>query len=376
LMTTTASSVVGSSPMTMSWEEQLERLERTFLAELNLLRTSLLLQIGAATQQLPPLPPTTPTQPPQPPAATTPSPPSAALPATRQTLHPQLQSTPPPPPPTGPTLSPRRQLPTKATTTQTTADPPRHDDDNAPSTHAEEPKAGPAQEDEDEVVVVKVRTNHKFQAHEEDELTLPEGAELIAFMQEDNNWWWGELPDGKVGIFPSNYVTVLEGDPSSLPVRDSDDEEDDVIEHVTRSRERARRQREDNSKSQQEKQQPGPSLQNFQSRFEQIKQAKGPSPRVSRSPRNQGPPSSSNQNATGPLSVSSSALTSSGKPAIPQAALKPTQRGEDSRRDWHEKRKSIMMLQEQSRTTRLRAQWETTLGAGAVASVPPVKQLN
>lgn len=91
------------------------------------------------------------------------------------------------------------------------------------------------------------------------------------------------------------------------------------------------------------------------------------------------------------------------KPSVPRASLKPTQarlpitvqvrlvlltlifpflfilvllfffqRGEESRRDWHDKRKSILLLQEQSRTRRLLAQWENA-GLGLSYVPPPTR---
>lgn len=79
--------------------------------------------------------------------------------------------------------------------------------------------------------VIRVRAAYKFEAQEDDELPLPKGLEIIAFMREvillsseldrvlplislpsmlqDESWWWGQTPEGKVGIFPANFVTVL-----------------------------------------------------------------------------------------------------------------------------------------------------------------------
>jgi len=84
--------------------------------------------------------------------------------------------------------------------------------------------------------VVRVRATFNFEGLEEDELSLPKGLELVATMREvappqiflvhgpalpshsklfltlvvkDDNWLWGQHPDGRLGIFPLNFVTVL-----------------------------------------------------------------------------------------------------------------------------------------------------------------------
>ncbi len=49
-----------------------------------------------------------------------------------------------------------------------------------------------------------------YTALNEDELTLAEGQviTIISKEVEDKGWWKGEL-DGKVGVFPDNFVKIL-----------------------------------------------------------------------------------------------------------------------------------------------------------------------
>ena len=107
----------------------------------------------------------------------------------------------------------------------------------------------------------------------------------MIFAVQDECWWWGQRPDGRVGIFPSNFVTVLgtfagccgavvlqperggltwkrrlrvhvcpEGNPEALPIR-----EDDPGEEVS---EEEQQQHGDESHHQQQAQQQPPAIDN------------------------------------------------------------------------------------------------------------------
>lgn len=46
---------------------------------------------------------------------------------------------------------------------------------------------------------------YDYTAQNDDELTFAEGASIKLISKEEEVWWKGEV-DGKVGVFPSNYV--------------------------------------------------------------------------------------------------------------------------------------------------------------------------
>ena len=52
----------------------------------------------------------------------------------------------------------------------------------------------------------KVIALYAYQPSRSDELDM-EPQDIISVLYEDNeNWWFGELPDGRQGYFPANYV--------------------------------------------------------------------------------------------------------------------------------------------------------------------------
>ena len=63
------------------------------------------------------------------------------------------------------------------------------------------------------VVIAKVIFDHD--AGGDDELSLKKGELVEVLDQEDHHWWKGSL-NGKVGLFPSNYVE-LEKSTISIP---------------------------------------------------------------------------------------------------------------------------------------------------------------
>jgi hypothetical protein len=59
--------------------------------------------------------------------------------------------------------------------------------------------------------VLKARVLFGYHANNEDELTLQEG-EIITVLDreiEDGGWWLGEI-HGKKGVFPDNFVELLQ----------------------------------------------------------------------------------------------------------------------------------------------------------------------
>ena len=60
------------------------------------------------------------------------------------------------------------------------------------------------------VSVERARVLFSYSAENEDELSLEEGATIVVLDKEleDSGWWKGEM-DGKVGVFPDNFVELL-----------------------------------------------------------------------------------------------------------------------------------------------------------------------
>ncbi|CCV00546.1 unnamed protein product [Malassezia sympodialis ATCC 42132] len=55
---------------------------------------------------------------------------------------------------------------------------------------------------------------YDYDAEEDNELSLREGQKLIHVDQVDEGWWSATGPDGSVGLFPANYVELLEPPPA------------------------------------------------------------------------------------------------------------------------------------------------------------------
>ena len=49
-----------------------------------------------------------------------------------------------------------------------------------------------------------------YDAENNDELSLKEGDMVKVLDQEEEGWWKGEL-NGKIGVFPSNFVEIVKG---------------------------------------------------------------------------------------------------------------------------------------------------------------------
>lgn len=53
---------------------------------------------------------------------------------------------------------------------------------------------------------------YEYTAKESDELTLVKGAIINSVKMQPGGWWEGTLTTGKTGMFPDNFVRVLEPD--------------------------------------------------------------------------------------------------------------------------------------------------------------------
>ncbi len=57
------------------------------------------------------------------------------------------------------------------------------------------------------------RALHGFQGQSEHELNFSAGVSILLLRRIDDNWLEGKL-NGKIGIFPSNYVKIEAGSPT------------------------------------------------------------------------------------------------------------------------------------------------------------------
>jgi hypothetical protein len=59
-----------------------------------------------------------------------------------------------------------------------------------------------------------VRAKYSYEPKNPDELGFKANDEIVLLEKKDNGWWKGQTNNGKVGLFPYNYVEVL---PPKLP---------------------------------------------------------------------------------------------------------------------------------------------------------------
>lgn len=58
------------------------------------------------------------------------------------------------------------------------------------------------------LTVEQVVSLYNYQAQRDDELSFPKGCTINILNKDDRDWWKGEF-NGKLGMFPANYVTPL-----------------------------------------------------------------------------------------------------------------------------------------------------------------------
>ena len=58
----------------------------------------------------------------------------------------------------------------------------------------------------------KLQAQYDFQARVANELSFKEGDIIILLEKNDSGMWKGELEDGRIGLFPYNFVTEVKQD--------------------------------------------------------------------------------------------------------------------------------------------------------------------
>ena len=53
---------------------------------------------------------------------------------------------------------------------------------------------------------------YDYEKAEDNELELKEGEYVTNIEMVDDDWWMGQNVHGETGLFPSNYVELVEGD--------------------------------------------------------------------------------------------------------------------------------------------------------------------
>ncbi|RLV91625.1 Class E vacuolar protein-sorting machinery protein HSE1 [Spathaspora sp. JA1] len=71
------------------------------------------------------------------------------------------------------------------------------------------PNQSPPNETQTIATVSKVRALYDLISYEEDELSFRKGDVITVIESVYRDWWRGSLPNGKIGIFPLNYVTPI-----------------------------------------------------------------------------------------------------------------------------------------------------------------------
>ena len=73
-----------------------------------------------------------------------------------------------------------------------------------------------------------------YEKDEENELELRDGERVYSIDMVDEDWWMGENSRGEKGLFPSNYVELVEGggDAAPSPVQETDELFEASYEHV------------------------------------------------------------------------------------------------------------------------------------------------
>merc|ERR1712080_548119 len=63
---------------------------------------------------------------------------------------------------------------------------------------------------QDNEVEIKAQAIYDYEAEDDTEISFLPGDVITEIDQFDEGWWTGRAPDGKVGMFPANYVQLLQ----------------------------------------------------------------------------------------------------------------------------------------------------------------------
>ncbi|CAI5755697.1 unnamed protein product [Candida verbasci] len=80
---------------------------------------------------------------------------------------------------------------------------------NKPLPETTEEEEEKEEEEQTVATVSKVRALYDLISYEQDELSFRKGDVITVIESVYRDWWRGSLPDGKIGIFPLNYVTPI-----------------------------------------------------------------------------------------------------------------------------------------------------------------------
>ncbi|GHJ89082.1 hypothetical protein NliqN6_5484 [Naganishia liquefaciens] len=149
--------------------------------------------------------------PPAPPPPAPFRPPAAPAPKAEEPAVEEEDAPPPPPPPPPPPTMPEQEDPAIAQLHKMQENL-RLDESGIPAA----PPAPPVPVATRPNVAVKdagiqAKAEYDYEAAEENEVSFQENDILTQIEQTDADWWTGTNPQGQRGLFPANYVTLLEG---------------------------------------------------------------------------------------------------------------------------------------------------------------------
>ncbi|KAI5449642.1 actin binding protein, variant 2 [Naganishia albida] len=142
-----------------------------------------------------------------------------AVPAPPVEPEEEAPSSPPPPPPPPPPPMPHEEDPAIEELHKMQANL-RLDESGAPAAPAAPPvptATRPVVDVKKEDAGVRAKAEYEYEAAEDNEVSFQEGEILTQIEQTDADWWTGTNSHGQRGLFPANYVTLLEDEIEAAP---------------------------------------------------------------------------------------------------------------------------------------------------------------